>query len=230
MKDLTNQDFGFLTAIKRVENDKYFRRWLCHCNRCGKDTVVREYSLLNGNTVSCGCYRNDILHKQSGEGLKMVNGTELYHLTGTNAYSNSKTGYRGVIQNQRTGRYIANITISKRMYYLGSFDTPEEAHQAYLAAKEQLHAKVLSDPSGDLPTLPAKPRKPYRARAHKSRVTVKEEDLKRYYKNREAYRGIFYDKRCNRFTVKKKGVYLGCYVSLDDAKAVYDSGEKVTDP
>jgi hypothetical protein len=220
MKNITNQNFGFLTAIKPVENLKTSHPlWLCHCNRCGNDTVVRVYDLCSGNTVSCGCYKKDILHKTNGEGLKLNNGTELYHLTGKKAYSNNKTGYRGVRKDPKSGRYIANITLSKHLYYIGTYDTPEDAYNAYLAAKEQLHYKVLSDPSNPIPIMPNKSHK-----CSKIRKCVPEKDIERYCKSRKLYRGIFYNKNLCRFTVRKKGVYLGCYTSLDEAKSAYDRG------
>ena len=45
----------------------------------------------------------------------------------------------GVYRNHR--RFMARITTAtKRNMYLGTFDTPEEAHQAYLMAKRRFHA------------------------------------------------------------------------------------------
>lgn len=47
------------------------------------------------------------------------------------------TGYLGVIKNG--SRWGAKITVSKKRIYIGSFDTPHEAHCAYLGAKSVLH-------------------------------------------------------------------------------------------
>lgn len=38
-----------------------------------------------------------------------------------------------------TGRWRANITVAGKIHRLGRFDTPEEAHAAYLKAKAELH-------------------------------------------------------------------------------------------
>lgn len=43
------------------------------------------------------------------------------------------SGYRGVYANEY-GRFYASISICKRVRYLGSFDTPEDAAHAYDAA------------------------------------------------------------------------------------------------
>jgi hypothetical protein len=53
------------------------------------------------------------------------------------AMRNNKLGLLGV---HRTGsKYTAQICVNKKQTVLGYFDTPEEAHQHYLAAKRALH-------------------------------------------------------------------------------------------
>lgn len=47
------------------------------------------------------------------------------------------TGFLGVTRSQ--GKYQAQLTANRKSFYIGLFDTPEEAHQAYLAAKRKLH-------------------------------------------------------------------------------------------
>lgn len=57
--DLTNEKFGRLTVIKRVENNPCGRsQWLCECE-CGNQLVVLGNSLTRGSTKSCGCYRRE---------------------------------------------------------------------------------------------------------------------------------------------------------------------------
>lgn len=53
-EDLTGQEFGKLTAIKRLYADKYRASiWECICE-CGASTKVRSNSLKSGHTKSCG--------------------------------------------------------------------------------------------------------------------------------------------------------------------------------
>lgn len=40
---------------------------------------------------------------------------------------------------KETARYRANLGHNRKLLYLGTFDTPELAHAAYLAAKSELH-------------------------------------------------------------------------------------------
>ena len=52
----------------------------------------------------------------------------------TEAVTRNSTGVRhprGVHQSSRTGKWIAKINIRGKSYYLGSFDTMEEAQQRY---------------------------------------------------------------------------------------------------
>lgn len=56
-KDITNQRFGRLVAIKCVSRDKA-ARWLCKCD-CGNEKVILGTSLRNGSTKSCGCINRE---------------------------------------------------------------------------------------------------------------------------------------------------------------------------
>ena len=62
-KDLTNQAFGKLTALKPIldKNDEcYYNKsnrsmyWLCKCE-CGNVVKIAAQSILSGRTQSCGC-------------------------------------------------------------------------------------------------------------------------------------------------------------------------------
>lgn len=60
--------FGRWTIIKEVDkavsaNGNKLRCFLCHCD-CGKESVVRLYSLVSGRSVSCGCYMRS--HHEKG--------------------------------------------------------------------------------------------------------------------------------------------------------------------
>lgn len=49
------------------------------------------------------------------------------------------SGYKGVTKSQVKGRWQAQITVNGRGKYLGLFDTPELAHEAYVKAAAILH-------------------------------------------------------------------------------------------
>ena len=50
-------------------------------------------------------------------------------------------GYKGAFLDKRTGKYFAQIMKNKKFYYLGTFDTPQEAHKAYCKAAKKLHGE-----------------------------------------------------------------------------------------
>lgn len=50
--DLTNQEFGYLTALYWIKG----KGWRCKCI-CGNETTVSTAWLKNGHTTSCGCKR-----------------------------------------------------------------------------------------------------------------------------------------------------------------------------
>lgn len=67
--------------------------------------------------------------------LREATGTQ--NLGNTRVNSKNTTGFKGVSFLRRTGRYYAQIRIDHKSRHLGYFDTPEEAHAAYVAAAER---------------------------------------------------------------------------------------------
>lgn len=64
-KDLTNQRFGRLVALHRLEKKRGSNYvWLCQCD-CGKMTEVPTNALLTGGTKSCGCAKEDALKRNA---------------------------------------------------------------------------------------------------------------------------------------------------------------------
>jgi len=49
----------------------------------------------------------------------------------------NRVGFKGVILCRDTGRYRARIMVNYRDVHLGRFDTPEEAHAAYIEAAKK---------------------------------------------------------------------------------------------
>lgn len=57
------------------------------------------------------------------------------------AQSNNKTGLKGVYLYKKNMKYTAAIKANGKRHYLGYFDTPEEAHQAYIKESGELHGQ-----------------------------------------------------------------------------------------
>lgn len=146
-KDITGKRYGMLRAISPTgEVDKSGNAyWNCECD-CGNTIVVSLRNLRNKQTRSCGCLKT-INGKKLGAITRnhCVDGSDPYKLYGDKPRKNNKSGYRGVSLNKRTNRYAADITFKGKRHHLGEFDTAEEAHDAYLKAKEELHEPYLKD-------------------------------------------------------------------------------------
>ena len=62
-KDLTNQRFGRLIALKKGKKDKASHQyWICKCD-CGNIVEVNSDNLRRRLTQSCGCLHSEVTHQ-----------------------------------------------------------------------------------------------------------------------------------------------------------------------
>lgn len=67
-KELVGKIFNRWTVLKKAGQDKHgVSCWMCKCE-CGTEKIVREYSLLNGMSKSCGCFSKETNAKTALEG------------------------------------------------------------------------------------------------------------------------------------------------------------------
>lgn len=58
--DLTGQQFGRLTVVARLSNDRHGNtRWSCVCE-CGNETQTFGHHLKHGISRSCGCLQREV--------------------------------------------------------------------------------------------------------------------------------------------------------------------------
>lgn len=82
---------------------------------------------INGNRADNRLENlRDVVHATNMQNLKR-------------ARSDNQTGLLGVYRRKDTGRYSANIKTPQGKRSLGCFDTPQEAHAAYINTKRNLH-------------------------------------------------------------------------------------------
>lgn len=62
--DLMGKRFGRLTVIGESNKIGYHKYWRCKCD-CGKEVNVRAYTLISGDSKSCGCLARDISRKRN---------------------------------------------------------------------------------------------------------------------------------------------------------------------
>lgn len=79
-------------------------------------------------------HKNRLKHDNRISNLRLA--TQLQQMANMVAYRNNKIGLRGVHYHKQNGCWCARIKINGRNAYLGSFDDPEEAYQAYCRAAQ----------------------------------------------------------------------------------------------
>lgn len=140
-KDLTGQMFGRLTVLEPTErrDSKGSVFWRCRCD-CGEETEVSADSLTSGNTVSCGCRKQEMLGSIQ-QSLTFVDNTCIDYLRSRKSRSDNKSGHRGVY---RIGdKYRVNIGFQNKRYYLGTYRDFEEAVNVRQEAERELHETFL---------------------------------------------------------------------------------------
>ncbi len=140
--DISGRRFGRLLALHPTEKRSGTGGviWHCQCD-CGNETDVPYNSLVYANQLSCGCRKKE--HDRILGSLQTrVDGTSLDIIRSQKVPSNSTTGARGVYLIK--GKYVAKLNFRKKAYYLGSFDTLEEAVNARKEAEEALFQPTLA--------------------------------------------------------------------------------------
>ena len=65
------------------------------------------------------------------------------HISNLRNVTNQENGFntrcKGYSFHKASGKYEARIRLNRKNIYLGCYDTPEEAHEAYLNKKEEVH-------------------------------------------------------------------------------------------
>ena len=59
---------------------------------------------------------------------------------------NKSTGLIGAHYHKYSGKFTSQIVVREQKFYLGYFDTAEEAHDAYMTAKAELHSGYIPRP------------------------------------------------------------------------------------
>lgn len=145
-KDYIGKVFGRLTVTgyagrKRKTTERSaatITYWRCRCS-CGKEIVVAQPELQNGDTQSCGCLQKD----HTREALKLVDGTSVAILERNRKVRSSNTsGCTGVSYDKRTKKWTAYINFKKKRYWLGRYEDEDDAIKARGAA-EEIHEDFL---------------------------------------------------------------------------------------
>lgn len=145
-KNIIGNTYGRLIVI----GDGVDGKVRCKC-QCGNIVDVSRCNLTSGSTTSCGCYRKENMKRLAPQNcLKRVenygnSGTNIGYLLKRGISKANKTGYTGVFYDSKRDMYIAKIGFQKKLYYLGSFNSLEEAVDARKAAEEEYFDPAVAE-------------------------------------------------------------------------------------
>ena len=147
--DLLGQKFGRLTVVKEIGRDKRNNvMWLCKCD-CGNEVTTSSNNLSRKHIESCGCLNLENNSKKMKVMLDILKGeswvedTALFKIKSSTIYKNNTSGVKGVSWNSKKQQWIANIGFQKKRYFLGCFNTIEEAAQAREEAEKKYFKPIL---------------------------------------------------------------------------------------
>lgn len=137
--DLSGKQYGFLRVIRPGPRKNGYPAWLCYCEACGTEKLVKAKDLRRGVSTHCGC-----LKKRRGvEQMHYVEGTCIEMLQNSKIRKNNTTGYTGVSYDRVTQKYRAEITLQGKRHFLGRFKTVEEAAKVREEAKNRYHQAFI---------------------------------------------------------------------------------------
>ncbi len=222
--DLTGRRFGkLLVGAPTERRESGWVVWRCRCD-CGNETVVGQTLLQSGKTKSCGCLQNEIIK----ENLKLVDGTSVTILEANKKrqWSSNTSGHKGVCQNKKNGRWVAQITFKGKTYYLGSYKKLEDAVKARQRS-EEMHDDFLAWYYDLFPKRNRQTRRTIQNKGHWSesrmeRRSHRREDAKNPFGTKGAllYRGQALYVRSARQTARTPEC-PGCFASLRSDKGLH---------
>lgn len=65
------------------------------------------------------------------------------------AHPINKTGLIGASFRKKTGKWVSQIRVNYKIFHIGVFDTPEEAHMAYMKEKLERHKSYKEEATND---------------------------------------------------------------------------------
>lgn len=141
--DISNQRFSRLVALepteKRQKNGSVI--WKCKCD-CGRITEVGYHDLMDGSVQSCGCLQKETERKNIKKALEKRNE---YRVCDTDilAIKRSMNNNFGVRYEKSRGMFVATITFQKKVYFLGRYNTYDEALTVRKEAEKKLFNNFL---------------------------------------------------------------------------------------
>lgn len=149
-QNIKGERFGNLTVLEptnRRDKNNGSVVWRCVCD-CGNLKETTEADLKRGAVRSCGCIARKFSRENGKKVLTeqakkvCVENTRLDNLTAATAKNNT-SGYKGVTWDNSRKKWVAQIVFKGKAYYLGRYNTIEQAAVARKQAEEELYKPIL---------------------------------------------------------------------------------------
>ena len=224
--DLTGQQFGRLIVLREgnpiYENkyNRYIRTWHCKCTcEQGNEIDVRESSLKNGHTKSCGCLRKETVSK----GFKKQN-----------TYDLSKEYGIGYLKSGNTFLFdIENYSLLSKYYW---FENDQGYILAYNSATRKnirmhrLIMKVLDNDDVEIDHINHNIKDNRKCNLRTVTHAQNMKNLKKSKRNTSGYKGISFDKKLGKWRAQircdDKRIHIGIFDSIEEAILARNKIEK----
>lgn len=227
-----------LMVICESGRDKYGRiQWLCECNCGERNTIIIDgKSIRSGNTKSCGCLRREL----AATAVRKVQ-----HLA-AKAASKANKDYNDVVLNleDEYGLYgIGYCHNTGREFYFDMDDydkikeicwNERQSHMPVLQGRDLNTNKMVNmHVYLGFKNYDHKDRNELNNRKYNLRPATPQENARNHSllkSNKSGFSGVSWDKKSNKWrvqiTIDRKHIYLGMYISIDDAVRVRLNAEQ----
>ena len=131
--DMIGKKFNRLTVIEKIGIKKRKSIYKCLCD-CGNYTEVYRSDLISNNTKGCGCLRiehgKNLFENTKKQFIKEGTNLNLIVNRKKEVNKNNKSGIKGLYQ-KTNKKWVAQLTFKSKKYYLGTYNTKEDAIKAY---------------------------------------------------------------------------------------------------
>lgn len=112
----------------------------------GNQVRVRMHRIIAERIIGRSLTPDEVVDHIDGNALRNTRSNLRVTTQGKNVRnqrkrSDNSSGYKGVYFHKQTSKWVAQIDANNKHYYLGSYDTPELAYEAYCDAAKRMHGE-----------------------------------------------------------------------------------------
>lgn len=128
-----------------TEKDKNRHTYVkCQCLKCNGTTSIPLARIKSGGAKECAaCAQKNLEAGREYVKSESVFNTRISSIRKTSKNKNNTSGHNGVSR-CKNGKYRAYINFQRKQYYLGMYDSPEEARAIRLEAENKIYGGFLN--------------------------------------------------------------------------------------